>query len=144
VDHDRLTLRLTNSLAELPRSAEAVDAFCVRHDIASSVGFAINVSLEELLSNTMAYGYDDDGSHEIIVRIWRDDADLVVDLTDDARPFDPTRFPPPDLETPLLEREIGGLGIHLVRRMMDHMEYRRDGQQNHVRLRKRIERRGSV
>lgn len=138
MDHDGLTLRLTNRIAEIPRGAELVDAFCARQGMASSVGFAINVSLEELLANTMAYGYRDDHEHEILVHIWRDDADLVVDIADDARPFDPTVIAPPDLTAPLNERPIGGLGIHLVRSMMDHMEYRHDGQQNRVRLRKHI------
>jgi len=138
VDHVGLTIRLTNRLAEIPRSAELVDAFCARQGVVSSVGFAINVSLEELLGNTMAYGYADDHEHEIVVRIWLEDADLVIDIADDARPFDPTAATPPDLDVPLEQRAIGGLGIQLVRGMMDGMEYRHDGQQNRVRLRKRI------
>ena len=138
VEQDGLTLRLTNRLAEIPRSAEQVDAFCARQGVAASVGFAINVSLEELLGNTMAYGYGDDREHEIVVRIWREDADLVIDIADDARPFDPTGVAPPDLDMSLEERPIGGLGIQLVRGMMDSVEYRYDGMQNHTRLRKRV------
>jgi anti-sigma regulatory factor (Ser/Thr protein kinase) len=138
VEHDGLTLRLANRLAEIPRSAGLVDAFCAQQGVASSVGFAINVSLEELLGNTMAYGYADDSDHEIVVRIWRDDADLVIDIVDDARQFDPTAAGSPDLDMPLEERPIGGLGIHLARSMMDSVEYRYDGTQNHIRLRKRI------
>jgi anti-sigma regulatory factor (Ser/Thr protein kinase) len=138
VQHDGLTLRLANRLAEIPRSANLVDAFCARQGVASSVGFAINVSLEELLGNTIAYGYGDDREHEIVVRIWREDAELVIDIVDDARPFDPTTVAAPDLNLPLEERPIGGLGIQLVRGMMDSVEYRHDGMQNHIRLRKRI------
>jgi serine/threonine-protein kinase RsbW len=138
VDHNRLTLLLTNRPSEIPRAAERVEAFCARHDIAPAVGFAINVSLEELLANTMSYGYEDDGEHEIVVQIWREDVDLVIEIADDARPFDPTRAAPPNLDGTLEERPIGGLGIHLVRNMMDRMEYRRDGQRNRVMLRKRI------
>jgi anti-sigma regulatory factor (Ser/Thr protein kinase) len=138
VDPDRLTLRLTNRLSEISRSAEQVEAFCARQGMASSAIFAINVSLDELLANTMTYGYADDRDHEIVVQIWREDADLVIDIADDARAFDPTRVAPPDLDAPLDERPIGGLGIHLVRNMMNGMEYRHDGQQNRVRLRKRI------
>jgi anti-sigma regulatory factor (Ser/Thr protein kinase) len=138
VEHVGLTLRLANRLAEIPRSADLVDAFCARQGVASSVGFAINVSLEELLGNTMAHGYADDREHEIVVRIWREDADLVIDIADDARPFDPTTAAAPDLNLPLEERPIGGLGIQLVRSMMDSVEYRHDGMQNHIQLRKRI------
>jgi serine/threonine-protein kinase RsbW len=138
VDHDRLTLHLTNRVTEIPRSAELVGAFCERHHVASTVRFAINVSLEELLANTMSYGYADDGDHEIVVQIWREDPDLVIDIADDGRPFDPTQVAPPDLASPLDTRPVGGLGIHLVRNMMDRVEYRRDGQRNRVRLRKRM------
>ncbi len=138
MDHDRLSMRLTNDISEIPRSAKAVEAFCARHDIAASVIFAINVSLEELLGNTMTYGYTDDLCHQIAVEIWREDADLVIDIGDDGRPFDPTQAAPPDLSLSLAERPIGGLGIQLVREMMDHMEYRYDGQRNRVRLRKRV------
>ena len=138
VDRDRLTLRLANWLAEIPRSAELVEAFCARQGVGASAIFAINVSLEELLANTMSYGYADDGDHEIVVQVWREDGDVVIDIADDARGFDPTGVAPPDLDAPLEERPIGGLGIHLVRGMMDRMEYRHDGQRNRVRLRKRI------
>jgi anti-sigma regulatory factor (Ser/Thr protein kinase) len=138
VEHDGLTLRLANRLGEIPRSADLVDAFCAQQGVASSVSFAINVSLEELLGNTMAYGYADNREHEIAVRIWREDADLVIDIVDDARPFDPTTVAAPDLNLPLEERPIGGLGIQLVRGMMDSVEYRHDGMQNHIRLRKRV------
>ena len=138
MDRDRLKLRLTNRLSEIPRSAELVEAFCAGHGVASSAIFAINVSLEELLANTISYGYADDGNHEILVQVWREDADVVIDIADDARGFDPTRAAPPDLAAPLNERPIGGLGIYLARSMMDGMEYRHDGQQNRLRLRKRI------
>ena len=138
MDQDRLTLRLTNRLSEITRSAELVDGFCAQQGIASSAIFAINVSLEELLANTMSYGYADDRDHEIVVQLWREGADLVIDIADDARQFDPTGVAPPDLDAPLDERPIGGLGIHLVRNMVDRMEYRYDGRQNRVQLRKRI------
>ena len=138
MEHDGVTLRLANRLAEIPRSADLVDAFCARQGVASSVSFAINVSLEELLGNTMAYGYADDREHEIVVRIWREDADLVIDIADDARLFDPTTVAAADLNLPLDERPIGGLGIQLVRGMIDSVEYRHDGMHNHIRLRKRI------
>ena len=138
MQHDRLTIRLANRVTEIPRSAELVEAFCVRLGVAAAVIFAINVSLEELLANTMAYGYSDDRDHEIVVLIWREDADLVIDIADDASPFDPTLVAAPDLDAPPEERPVGGLGIHLVRQMVDHMEYRHDGQQNRMRLRKRI------
>jgi anti-sigma regulatory factor (Ser/Thr protein kinase) len=138
VDFERLTLRLTNRLSEIPRSADRVKAFCARRGAESSAIFAINVALEELLSNTMSYGYADDRDHEIVVEIWREDTDLVIDIADDARGFDPTQVAPPDLDLPPEQRPLGGLGIHLVRNMMDRMEYRRDGQLNRIRLRKRI------
>jgi serine/threonine-protein kinase RsbW len=55
---------------------------------------------------------------------------MKVEVEDDGRPFNPLEAPPPDIGKPLAEREVGGLGIHLVRKMMDELEYRRENDKN--------------
>ena len=65
------------------------------------------------------------------------DADSVAaEVIDNGRPFDPTSAPPPDLSLPLEQRPPGGLGIHLMRELMDGLDYRRSGDSNILRLRK--------
>ena len=61
---------------------------------------------------------------------------MVAEIIDNGRAFDPTAAPAPDLSLPLEQRDPGGLGIHLMRRMIDRVEYRRAGGENRLRLEK--------
>jgi anti-sigma regulatory factor (Ser/Thr protein kinase) len=54
----------------------------------------------------------------------------MVEIADDGPPFDPTTRPDPNVEAPLAEREPGGLGLMLIRRMVDQVRYRREGERN--------------
>ncbi|HXR86489.1 MAG TPA: ATP-binding protein [Stellaceae bacterium] len=135
----QLKLRIANDLAELSRVAEGVEEFCAKLAIPAGNAFKLNVAIEELLTNTISYGYDDTGRHEIGIDIKRERETIVVELSDDARPFDPLNAPPPDLESAIEDRRIGGLGVHLVKTLMDDVAYAyRDGH-NHITLRKKIE-----
>lgn len=134
----RVTMQIQNSLAELSRVSAAVEAFCEEHG-ARECSFPINVALEELLVNTISYGYTDNESHDIDVTLTIGDGAIVAELRDDAAPFDPLQAPPPDhLDAPIEERRIGGLGIHLMKSVMDQITYDyRDGR-NHITLLKRL------
>ncbi|HEX3973275.1 MAG TPA: ATP-binding protein [Stellaceae bacterium] len=135
---ERLSLRIVNDLAELSRVAEGVEEFCANQAIPAACAFKLNVALEELLTNTISYGYDDDGRHEIAIDIAREGETIVTEISDDGHAFDPLNAPPPDLDSAIEDRRIGGLGVHLVRTMMDDVAYAyRDGR-NHVTLRKKI------
>jgi anti-sigma regulatory factor (Ser/Thr protein kinase) len=138
VSDDRLILRVVNDLAELSRVAEAVDEFCEAQTVPQACAFKINVALEELLTNTISYGFDDDQRHEIALTLARQGESVVVEISDAARPFDPLQAPAPDLDSALDERRVGGLGVYLVKTLMDDVTYEyRDGR-NHVTLRKDI------
>jgi anti-sigma regulatory factor (Ser/Thr protein kinase) len=138
VSDERLKLRIVNDLAELSRVAESVDEFCASQAIPAACAFQLNVALEELLTNTISYGYDDTARHEIAIDIAREGETIVTELSDDGRPFDPLNAPPPDLDSAIEDRRIGGLGVHLVKTMMDEVTYAyRDGR-NHITLRKKI------
>jgi serine/threonine-protein kinase RsbW len=138
VSDERLNLRIANDLAELSRVAESVDEFCANQAIPAACAFKLNIALEELLTNTISYGYADTGQHEIAVDIAREGETLVAEISDDARQYDPLQAPPPDLDSAIEDRRIGGLGVHLVKTMMDDVTYAyRDGR-NHVTLRKNI------
>ena len=133
-----LKLRIANDLAELSRVAEGVDEYCAGLGLSPGSAFKLNVAIEELLTNTISYGYDDSERHEIAIDITREGETLVTELSDDARPFDPLNAPPPDLDSAIEDRRIGGLGVHLVKTLMDDVAYAyRDGR-NHITLRKTI------
>lgn len=101
------------------------------------VAHAINLSLDELLTNTISYGYDDDGAHTIEIELKTDGDGVTVVLGDDARAFDPTAAGDPDIDADLDDRALGGLGIHIVRAMMDAISYRRIDGRNQLTLIKR-------
>ncbi|MDE1902628.1 MAG: ATP-binding protein [Alphaproteobacteria bacterium] len=134
---DRLKISLANRLSEIAPLAERVSAFCAERRVSESVAFRINLALEELLTNTIKYGYADQGAHEIAIELQRSSNGVTVEIVDDGKPFDLTQVPTPDLDAPIEQRAIGGLGIHFVRTMMDEVRYCRDGSRNRVTLVKR-------
>ncbi len=117
-------IALANDLREIATVAARLDGFCAEHGIAREVAYAVNLALEELLSNTIAYGYDDEEPHRIEVLLRLEGDLLVVIIVDDAKAFDPTRTPEP---ASLLDDDegLGGLGLLLVNRMMDRVDYQR-------------------
>ena len=138
MNSNRLVLRIVNDVGELSRIAQAVDRFCAACEVPAPCTFKINVALEELLMNTISYGFTDSRPHEIMVTIVKEDEAVVIEISDDGRPFDPLQAPPPAIDAPIETRQIGGLGIHFVRTMMDTVEYRRVDDRNLVTLSKRI------
>ncbi|HYE48678.1 MAG TPA: ATP-binding protein [Azospirillaceae bacterium] len=134
-----MIVELARDLSEIHRLAEAVEGWCDAEGVPMDAAMQLNLALDELITNTISYGYDGapDKPH-IAVRLDREADWLTVVLEDDARPFDPLSRPPPDTEAALEDREIGGLGIHFVRSFMDEVAYRRDGDRNILTLRKKI------
>ncbi len=102
--------------------------------MAPEIAFAVNVSVDELLTNTISYGYDDSDGHRIEMTVWMEGSVLVIELSDDAKPYDPTAAPHPDIDAPIEKRPIGGLGVHFVRVLMDGFRYRRTDGRNVVTL----------
>jgi len=96
----------------------------------------INVALDELLTNTITYG---SGVREVSVEAELEPDRLRVTVTDDGPPFDPWAKPTPDTSGSVDQRRIGGLGIHLVKQMMDAVGYQRTADRNIVILSKRLE-----
>lgn len=124
------TIVATNQLSELERVSHLVDAFGNTHGVAPKTIFEINVAIDEVLTNIISYAYPDGGDHEIIVHLSLTNGEFVVAVEDDGRPFNPLDLKLPDLDQSLAERPIGGLGIHLVRKVMDRLEYRREQDKN--------------
>lgn len=125
-----LTRTLRNDLAELGPLAAAVESYCEQHDLPPPVIFAANLVVEEMVSNVIKYGYDDEGPHEIEVSIGVNADRVVITVADDGHPFDPLAAPTPDTSVPLADRTVGGLGIHLVRKNVTSMRYRREANRN--------------
>ena len=128
-DGASLEISLVNDLREIAGVAAKIDEFCAARGLAAQLAYAVNLAIEEILTNTISYGYDDDDPHRIELILRLEPGALVVVTVDDSRAFDPSQVEPaPDLQSSLEERAPGGLGLFLVQQMMDEVEYqRRDG-----------------
>lgn len=105
----------------------------------SALLMSLNLVMEEAVSNIIFYAYKDGETGENI-RISMELADdvLTIILTDTGLPFDPTAREDPDVSLSAEERPIGGLGIFLIKKMMDEVVYRREGDTNVFIMRKKI------
>ena len=134
-----LELRLAAKLEEIERCNEEFGAFSEAHGLPQAVRRSVKLVFDDLLNNIVSYGYDDDGAgHEILVRIDLSPRELTIQIEDDGRPFNPFSSTSPDTSLGIEERDIGGLGIHLVRELMDSQAYTRRTDRNVVTLRKHL------
>jgi anti-sigma regulatory factor (Ser/Thr protein kinase) len=127
-----------NDRAEIRRLGEVAERFGAAERLSDEDVMAINLVLDELVTNTIEYGYEDAARHEIQVTLALEGGTLTIRIEDDARAFDPVAAPPPDLTLALEDRPVGGLGIHLVRSVMDSVEYQRHEGRNILTMRKTI------
>ncbi len=127
-----LDLVLANRLQEIGRANQAFDEFAEAEGVAVPVTRSVNVVLDELLNNIVSYAFPDDEDHDIDVRFELSNDRLSVTISDDGVPFNPFAGVPPNTGLSIDEREVGGLGIHLVRNMMDEVSYNRRTDRNVV------------
>ena len=114
-------MHFRRSLDSLNETSEFLRGFFARQGISSGHLESVTLAVEELFTNMLKYG---GGDGEILIGLERKDRELAVSLTDfDVEPFDVTQVPEIRVDRPLSERQPGGLGIHLVKKMMDRIEY---------------------
>lgn len=118
-------LVMRNDTADIMLMAEFIDGLCEKYQLPMDVGFSLNLALEEAVANVMKYAYPEGEEHNIILSVKLTDNRLIFKLIDTGKPFDPTIIPDADVTLSAEDRKIGGLGIFLVRQIMDSVEYRR-------------------
>ncbi len=123
---------------EIAKVTAAFVEFADTHALSASVRRSVQVALDEMLSNTIMHGFADREGGEVTAEVVLDTDRVCVTLTDDGRPFDPLAMPAPDTTLTTQQRRIGGLGIHLVRHMMDEVSYDRRADRNVLVLVKRL------
>lgn len=131
-------LRLDNDLKEIDRCLAALEEICERFNLPAEIKNAFSVALDDLLNNVISYAYKEEGDHIIDVVLSTDGQRFIVSVKDEGVEFDPFMSKEPDIDAAIEERQIGGLGIHLIRNLMDDHFYRRDGKKNVTTLMKRI------
>lgn len=112
--------------------------FADQHGIGDDTRHDMYVAIEELVSNVMRHGGRPGIRPRVTVSAALTPGELRVTVADNAPAFDPLTAPLPDLTAPIDERDVGGLGLHLVKALMDSVRYRRQYGRNHVKLRKRL------
>ena len=138
LDDNVLEISLANELQEVAGAAARIDSWCESNALSPDIAYAVNLSIDEILTNTISYGYDDEEPHRIDIVVRLESDEMVIVIADDSRAFDPTATPDPDLEASLEERDVGGLGLFLVHQMMDRVQYERVDERNVVTLTKRV------
>ena len=144
--HERLTsppdreFELGNELAEIPRFAGEIEAFCESRGVAPADIYKINLALDELLTNIISYGFDDGALHRIQIAVTLLGDHFEAVLCDDGKPFDPlSEVGAAVLDGEVEDRPIGGLGVHLVRTLMDQVIYEHADGRNRLTLLKRVQ-----
>jgi anti-sigma regulatory factor (Ser/Thr protein kinase) len=133
-----ITIQIPADVREIERLNQLVRQFGELHQVPSRALYAVNLALDELVTNVILYGYDDPTGHEVLVRIDVEAGKLTASVHDDGKTFNPLEIAVPDLNATLQQRELGGLGIHLVRSLMDDVRYAQQSGKNVLTIEKKI------
>jgi anti-sigma regulatory factor (Ser/Thr protein kinase) len=124
-------IHIRNDLNELERVNTLISDLKSPWRLSDSLQFNLELSLEEIISNIIHYGFPDEKEHNIEIYFEQENKVFTVRITDDGIPFDPLqKTAEEELDKPLEERQIGGLGIHFVRELSNKMEYKRKQDKN--------------
>jgi serine/threonine-protein kinase RsbW len=129
--------RFAADAAAVQQAADALDVFCAEEGVSRQDRWPLQVALDEILTNVVSHARDGAGSAIFDVWFRRVGDDLEVVVADDGPAFDPLSQPAPDVTLPLEKRQPGGLGIMLVKTLLDEVRYERTTR-NVVTLRKRM------
>lgn len=136
-----IAVTISNTLSEFENVRQAVARFYQSNGLPERHIYEMLIATEEIVANIISYAYEPAaqvGRH-IAIRASLDEREMVVQVSDDGNAFNPLKNPAPDLAVDLAERQVGGLGIHFVRRLMTDVDYERSGERNIVTLRKRYQ-----
>ena len=132
------TLILANQLGELETIRASIKKLVVDWGIPVSLEFSLNLAIEEAFTNVVNYAFDNGQEHQIELCFEIRGRNLIITITDDGMPYDPTLIPEPDTGLDASKRPLGGLGFFLVRKFMDKVEYRRKENKNQLILTKNL------
>lgn len=118
-------LVINNEISEIPRLAEFIEQLGEELGLAPAMVFNLNLVLEEAVSNIILYAYPKQMGKEITVEACKTENSLIFVITDTGVEFDPTSVARADITLPIEDRPVGGLGIFLIKKIMNEVEYQR-------------------
>lgn len=136
---NRLQLTFANRADEAPHVARKIETFLQNQQVDGSVINKLLLCVDELVTNIIGHAYTDKLEHAVSLECNIKDDRISLELRDDGVPFDPTKNSHgPNILKNVDEIQVGGLGIHLVMTLMDHVEYQREGDYNVLRATKMV------
>ena len=130
---ESVSYTITNKTEQLEKLQQFLEEVSGSWLLKPGLVFELNLILEEYITNLINYGYNDEQIHEIEIEIIKEDEHLKLIVTDDAGPFDLTETPEnTEIEKPVEERRIGGLGIHFIKTLADKIEYQSNKGRNRL------------
>ena len=126
----KISLLIKNNQEEIIRLSKLIDEFGIENNINADALYEINLALDEIITNIISYGFKDSLEHFISVEGTLQNNSLEIKIEDDGIAFDPLSAPEPDLNNKIDQRQIGGLGIHLVKTLMQDISYKREKEKN--------------
>jgi serine/threonine-protein kinase RsbW len=136
-----IDIAIRNDVAELSILRDRLESLGRELGIPGKPLMQLQVALDEIASNVIKYGWPDGGDHELRVRISGRRDRIEVEIVDDGRAFDPRQAPPPERLPAGRRPRPGGVGIHMVKQLVDKVEYERIGGRNRTVMTKRYARR---
>ena len=133
------SITLTNDIEQVPQLADFVDMVCEEVGFDPTMTIQMNLAIEEAVVNVMTYAYPTGTIGNVNIEAQANDERLKFIITDSGIPFDPTTKSEVDTTLSAEKRPIGGLGIHLVRQLMDSINYERVDGKNVLTLRKKFD-----
>ena len=131
------TLVIRNEIDELNRLVVFLEELEEEWELPMVLVSSVNLALEEALSNIIFYAFDKGTKNEISIEFKLEGNGMEIVLTDAGKPYDPTQKDDPDINLPAEERPIGGLGVFLIKQIMNEVSYRRINDKNQLTLVKR-------
>ncbi len=132
-------LKLTNKISELDKIRDTLEKLADDWGLPPALGMSVNLALEEAFTNIVNHAFEDQDPHDIDICFSLNGDQMKITITDDGKHYDPTKQPDPDTGLSAEDRPIGGLGIFLIRKIMDTIDYQRKGNKNHLTLTKNIQ-----
>jgi anti-sigma regulatory factor (Ser/Thr protein kinase) len=127
----KVDLVLEARLDNLDRLVKAAGSLATQCGFSGTRVMKIELAVEEAVTNVISYAYREGSGQVALTGHWDAAAqNLTIEITDHGSPFNVLELPPPDLTSDLVYRRIGGLGVHFIRTLTDHLYYRREDDRN--------------
>ena len=131
-------LTFKNEEQELARVAEFMEGVCDELELDMHIAMKLQVAMEEMVTNVIFYAYPQGTTADITLTAESDDKELTFILSDSGKPFDPTAKEDADIDVNPMDRDQGGMGILIVKNIMNEVSYKRLGDINQLTMKKKL------